>query len=171
MPLAHLICTALILTAASCAAKPEREAHLLTAIEERHQAELDAFHAEQRRIGSSEDVPGVLEFGDLGELHVHSVELVGWPSSAILRADFTWVNTGKRTRNAPTVRLSIIDEAGDDWRSEALELGGTHRLEFGTGSTHSTWLRVATDGLHLRPNWAWGLELVEPGEDESLALP
>ena len=156
-------CFAAVWTAlAGCATSNGQGVKALAAIEQRHEAEQLAFEREQRRLAGTDGVPGTLDFGALGQVEVESVELVGWPQSAILRADFTWINTGTGTRRAPIARLSILDEAGDDWRSNSVPLGATFGLNYGTGSTHSTWLRVHTDGLHLRPGWTWELELLDP---------
>lgn len=135
---------------------------MIHAIQMRHVDAMAAFKSEQLRLAQSDEIQGTIQFGALGDLIVHNVELTGWPESAFLRAEFTWVNTGERTRQAPTVQLSIIDDVADDWRSTALELGVTYGLEYGSGSTHSAWLRLPTDGLHLRPGWTWGLELLRP---------
>jgi len=93
---------------------------------------------------------------------LHGVELVGWPGSASLRADFMWVNTYARTRRPPRVQLSIIDESGGDWRSEVTELSTTCGIEYGRGSTHAGWILVPTAGIELRPGWTWGIELLPP---------
>lgn len=146
----------------SCATSESRNDGAIARIREQHVAELQAFRQEQQRLASSDDIKQTLHFDGLGDLVVHNVELIGWPGAETLRSEFTWVNTGVRTRRPPVVQLSIIDEAGDDWRSAAFPLGVTFGIEYGNGSTHSAWLEVATDGLHLRPGWSWGLELLPP---------
>ncbi|QDV07686.1 hypothetical protein Poly30_32150 [Planctomycetes bacterium Poly30] len=157
----------------SCASTGQGQSASIERIRERHAAELDAFHFEQQRLARSEGIRQTLHFGPLGDLIVHDVELIGWPGAETLRSEFTWVNSGVRTRRPPIVQLSIIDEAGDDWRSAEFPLGVTFGIEYGNGSTHSAWLEVPTDGLHLRPNWSWGMQLLAPedapGRDRATA--
>lgn len=159
-----------LLSLCACTASAPQDYVSVAAIRQQHTEELDAFHSEQRRFANTKDNNGTIEFGELGDLIVSNVELIGWPGSARLRSEFTWVNTGKRTRRPPIVQLSILDEAGDDWRSAELVLGVTFGIEYGNGSTHSAWLEVPTDGLHLRPGWTWGMALLDAtsgeGEDK-----
>ncbi len=156
-----------LLFLAACTTPPSQNAAAIEAIQLRHDDALIAFEAEKQRLAQFDDIRGTVDFGPLGELVVHNVELTGWPESAFLRAEFTWINTGERTRSAPTVQLSIIDDAGDDWRSTTIALGVTYGIEYGTGSTHSAWLRLPTEGLHLRPGWTWGLDLLPTDAGEA----
>lgn len=154
-----LLCGALM-ALTSCATWNRSDEVEISAIGREHTADLGVFRAQQARILSAEDSKGELDFGELGQLVVEGVELVGWPGSAWLRADFMWVNTYQRTRRPPLVQLSIIDAEGDDWRSETAELTTTFGIEYGRGSTHAGWLRVPTAGIELRPGWTWGIALL-----------
>lgn len=152
--------TALSLLA--CASTTDDSAATLADVEARHRAELHAFEAEQRRLASSLDLAEPLEFGPLGRVIVRDVELVGWPGNAFLRADFTWVNTGVRTRKPPLVQLTVWDPETDEGRAETLELVTTFGLEYGSGSTYTSWVEVPTEGIHTKSGWTWTLDLVAP---------
>ena len=106
------------------------------------------------------DLSAPLDFGPLGQVVLRKVELVGWPGNAFLRAEFTWVNTGARTRKPPLVQLTVWDPESGQGRAETLELVTTFGLEYGSGSTYTSWLDVPTEGVHTRAGWTWTIELV-----------
>ena len=142
---------------AACAPLQPERVRVAEAIDARHQRELRAFEAEKARIERSDDDLRVFELGSDGVLVVQDVELIGWPSAAYLRVEYTYVNTSDSARKAPAVTLTVVDPATgeDSWVTEegVLPLG----LRLQPESTYSSWIEVPTHGLHQRDGWTWEL--------------
>lgn len=138
-----------------------RDRDALASIDAAHRAELRAFEAERARVRREVDLTEVRDFGPAGQLHLRDVELIGWPSAAYLRVEFTYVNSGRRTKNAPQVTLAVADTVTEEMQSVSQDLLLPLGIELGSESTYSSWLEVPVGDLHRRAGWRWDIR-VEP---------
>jgi hypothetical protein len=156
-PLAY----ALLVTTLACQAPRASNADEAAAIDAAHRAELHAFEAEKARVRSMADLGTVRDFGPDGSLYLREVALIGWPGNAYLRVQYTYVNTGKRTKKAPKVTLAVADPTGGVQQAITQELFLPLAIELGNDSTYSTWLEVPVGDVYRRAGWRWDIR-VEP---------
>jgi hypothetical protein len=147
----------------ACQAPSGSNAEQVAAIDAAHKAELHAFVAEQERVRSAADIGAVRDFGPHGLLHLRNVALIGWPESDYLRVEYTYVNSGRRTRQAPKVTLAVADPQHGVLESVTQELFLPLNIELGNDSTYSSWLEVPVGDVYRRAGWRWDIR-VEPRE-------
>lgn len=145
--------------APACIAVDAENLRAAEAIDARYRSERRAFEAEQNRLRRSPEREQVVDLGATGMLHIRDVELIGWPSAAYLRVEYTYLNTTGAERSAPNVRLVLEDPTTgeDSWVEEqgVLPLG----FRLGVDSTYSSWIEAPTHGLQEREGWTWRLEI------------
>lgn len=156
-----LLALTLLATALACQAPRSSNATEIAAIDAAHRAELHAFEAEKERVRSTADLATVRDFGPDGSLYLREVALIGWPQSAYLRVEYTYVNSGKRTRRAPQVTLAVADPIGGVQQSVTQDLILPFAIELGNDSTYSSWLEVPVGDVYRRAGWRWDIR-VEP---------
>lgn len=154
-----LLTLTLALAACRGAADPNRDS--LAALDAAHRAELHAFAAEQARVAREADLAAPRDFGPAGRLHLRSVALIGWPRAAYLRVEYTYVNSGSRTKDAPQVTVAVADPATGEVSALTQDLVLPLGIELGSESTYSSWLEVPVGDLHRRAGWRWDIR-VEP---------
>lgn len=163
-PCAHcsgLLAVALLIAAPACQAPDTSNAHAAAAIDAAHRAEMHAFEAEKERVRAAVDLDTVRDFGPDGSLYLREVALIGWPQSAYLRVEYTYVNSGKRTKKAPKVTLAVADPVDGVLQSVTQELFLPFAIELGNDSTYSSWLEVPVGDVYRRAGWRWDIR-VEP---------
>jgi hypothetical protein len=156
-----LLAVAFLVPALACRAHHDSAANELAAIDATHRAELHAFEAEKERVRSSADLVTVRDFGSNGSLYLREVALIGWPRAAYLRVEYTYVNSGKRTKRAPQVTLAVADPTGQVQQSVTQDLILPLNIELGHDSTYSSWLEVPVGDVYRHADWRWDIR-VEP---------
>jgi len=160
--LSTLIAYATAAGLAGCGAPGGAPVHAADMLGARHRADLRAFEAEKARIQRSVERGQAYDVGDHGRLYVRDIELIGWPTAAFLRVEYTYENTAADAQAAPIVTLVLADpETGEEsWVQDEGRLPLGLRLQ--PGSTYSSWIEAPTLGLHERAGWTWELR-VEQG--------
>jgi hypothetical protein len=147
--------------APACHAPRDSYADEVAAIDAAHRAELYAFEAEKERVRSSAELDTVRDFGSDGSLYLRKVALIGWPRAAYLRVEYTYVNSGERTKRAPKVTLAVADPMDGVQESVTQELILPFAIELGNDSTYSSWLELPVGDVYRRAGWRWDIR-VEP---------
>lgn len=164
-PMTKPIALAALALLCACSGSPT-QAEQIDEIEQQYERKKEAFEEQRRRFTETVDLETPLEYGELGQIQLREVDLVGWSGSALLRVDFTWVNTGPETRNAPRVVLQVMDPATGESQASVKSLSSTYGIRYATGTSYTAWIDVPTKGLHRRDGWTWEIGLVpyeEPG--------
>lgn len=156
-----LLTLALLVSVSACQGPRVSNAEEAAAIDAAHRAELHAFEAEKARVRSVAEVGAVRDFGPAGSLHLREVGLIGWPGNAYLRVEYTYVNSGERTKKAPKVTLAVADRTGGVQQSVTQELFLPLAIELGNDSTYSSWLELPVGDIYRRAGWRWDIR-VEP---------
>lgn len=164
VPHLHHLLLGLTLAAGTSGCQASRGAtpELIAEIDAAHRAELYAFQAEQERLRSTVDLSTVRDFGPNGQLHLREVELIGWPGSAFLRVEYTYVNTGALQTASPRVTLAVADVDGVQ-HSVTQDLVLPLGVHLGRDSTYSTWLELPVGDIYQRLGWRWDIR-IEPRE-------
>ncbi|MEM9378563.1 MAG: hypothetical protein AAGB93_01345 [Planctomycetota bacterium] len=152
----------------ACSGSPT-QAEQIDEIEQQYEQKKGALEDQRRRFAESVDLETPLDYGELGQIRLKKVDLVGWSGSALLRVDFTWINTGPETRNAPRAVLKVMDPATGEAQASVKSLSSTYGIRYSTGTMYTAWIDVPTKGLHRRDGWTWEIGLVpyvEPGGDD-----
>jgi len=150
-----------VLPALACRAPHDGFAAEAAAIDAAHRAELHAFEAEKARVLATADLTTVRDFGPDGSLYLREVALIGWPGAAYLRVEYTYVNSGKRTKKTPQVTLAVADPSYGVQQSVTQDLILPLNIELGNDSTYSSWLEVPVGEIYRRAGWRWDIR-VEP---------
>ena len=161
-----------LLVCAACASTDASSEHdWLRAYASRHAAELEAFELEQESFAQHNPLPQEFDYPGLGRILVRECSLVGWPGKALLRVEFTYVNTTERTVPTPRVTLAVTSADGEDWSESSLDLLIPFAAKLTANSTYSSWLYCRTEGIHTEAGWSWQLDLREASEPVAEDLP
>lgn len=150
-----------MLSVLACQARRDTTAEEVAAIDAAHRAELHAFEAEKERVRATADLVTVRDFGPDGSLYLREVALIGWPRAAYLRVEYTYLNSGKRTKRTPQVTLPVADPTGNVQQRVTQDLILPLNIELGNDSTYSSWLEVPVGDVYRHADWRWDIR-VEP---------
>ena len=157
--LSYLLLAAGCSLLAGCKTQAElnrEEVQRISAAHDRYMQQMEMIRADFQR---ENPMPLKLDFGTEGTLVLRECQIAGLPGHEKLRLKFTFLNATGITLNQTTVTLTLIDRVNELEWSEIMDVSLPYNLKLGHNSSYSSFFEMPLEGLHLRGDWDWRIEL------------